>query len=242
MTVTEKVAYLKGLGVKIELHIALVKLNHKSFGVEEVAAVVYLGHHFDYTDLAAQCGKICGKLKTHKTGTENKNFLADFVHMGVGVFGNKDALIIDSGDGGDKGMSAEGGNDNISAHFVRIFGADSGIHAQINAAVCNAAALVLDVSVKIALEGNILFTENLAAQLVGFFAEDNLVAAVCAGDGSLHAAYAAAYNENTLFHLSLGELVLVFYLIAALGVHSAELFTQKDFICEALEAAHAGAD
>ena len=156
---------LAGLGGEVYFNVVLLELDHNALHVLEVAAVVDLVHHFNDLDLASEHGEVDSELNTDKAGTEDDDFVSDFVGGNVSLLRGENVRIVDSGDRGLYGNSTESGNDRVCSEGSSVLGGDFGVEADLYAELLDGLLLTLDVLVKSVLEGDVSLAVESAAEL-----------------------------------------------------------------------------
>ena len=127
---------------------------------------------------------------------DDDDIFADF--DGADFVDGVDHRQISTGEGGLDGMCADGKNDDVGTKSLCIFGRHESVHAKINIALFDLADLEVEIAAVFILERRFHDNVDQTAEMIGFFAQRDIVSALCGGEGGLHTAGAAADDENLL--------------------------------------------
>ena len=85
-------------------------------------------------------------------------------------------------------MCADGKNDDVGTKSLCIFGRHESVHAKINITLFDLADLEVEIAAVFILERRFHDNVDQTAEMIGFFAQRDIVSALCGGEGGLHAA------------------------------------------------------
>ena len=133
---------------------------------------------------------------TLRATADDDDIFADF--DGADFVDGVDHRQISTGEGGLDGMCADGKNDDVGTKSLCIFGRHESVHAKINIALFDLVDFEVEIAAVFILERRFHDNVDQTAEMIGFFAQRDIVSALCGGEGGLHAAGAAADDENLL--------------------------------------------
>ena len=158
--------------------------------------------------------------------------------MYVGILGAHDVLAVDARYRGYYRSCTESGDDGVRADRLRVLRSDRHVLADIDSCTVQEELLTVHIGRETLFERYLVLAAEDAAQLGLLLTEDDLVPALCAGESSLHAAHAAADDEDSAFSLR-GSVVLEIELEAELRVYRAGSLPVNEPVAVAVVAAQA---